>query len=331
MSSVAGLYHNVASSFLNKPSPKNQKSSSYLQTNDNSNPNAILKEQKLEDPQSVSLAELFENMNLKEENQIEENVDQPSPFEELDLQIDYVESSQNYQGNYNNYVYRTLKSIIPLRSLNYTNVVEQKKVFLPINSAAEATSAKFRKTLILDLDETLIHADFNGQFTGHDQIITFKSEDEDISVPIFIRPGVQEFLSKISKNFEIFIFTASKKEYADAVLNYLDPENNYFKQRFYRENCISVKNKVFIKDLRIFSNRKPEDIVMVDNSLYSFANQISNGVLINSFFDDKDDKELFNLMNYLENYMLNITDTRIINEKVFNFSSLIEEVKNCTS
>ena len=42
---------------------------------------------------------------------------------------------------------------------------------------------------------------------------------------------------------------------------YIDPENKYFRQRFYRENCISVKNKVFIKDLRIFVNRKLENLI----------------------------------------------------------------------
>jgi len=186
---------------------------------------------------------------------------------------------------------------------------------------------KFRKkTIILDLDETLIHADFDNQFSEHDHIITFTYDNDEVSVPIIVRPGLYEFLHGISQKFEIIVFTASKREYADAVLNYLDPENNYFKHRFYRENCIAIKNKVFVKDLRIFSNRRHEDIVIVDNSLYSFMNQISNGVLINSFYNNKEDRELFNLMNYIQNYLLNISDTRIVNEKVFNFSTIINEV-----
>jgi len=181
--------------------------------------------------------------------------------------------------------------------------------------------------LILDLDETLIHADFDFKFFDHDHVVNFKYDGYDVSVPIFIRPGLEEFLQEVSEIFEIFIFTASKKEYADAVLNYLDPENKYFKYRFYRENCISVKNKVYIKDLRIFEpSRKQSNIVIVDNSLYSFTNQLSNGVLINSFYNDRSDKELSNVLNYLKNYIGNADDFTSINEKVFNFTSIYQKV-----
>jgi CTD small phosphatase-like protein 2 len=230
-----------------------------------------------------------------------------------------VESSQNFQGNYHNYVYKTLKSILPLKKLNYSSLINEKKINLPQLTSSE------KKTLILDLDETLIHADFDNNYPEHDSTVSFKYNDEDVTVNLLIRPGVEEFLKNISENFEIFIFTASIKEYADAVLNHLDPENKYFKFRFYRQNCISVKNKIFIKDLRIFGNRKQENLIMVDNSLYSFTNQISNGVLINSFYNDKEDKELFNLMAYLKNYLQNIGDVRSINEKIFNFNSIIDE------
>jgi Dullard-like phosphatase family protein len=219
-------------------------------------------------------------------------------------------------------VYRTLKSIVPLKKLNYKEILDSKKVFLPELQNSE----KHKKTLILDLDETLIHADFDNNFFDHDALVSFEYNDNEVTVPIFIRPGLFEFLEAISKKFEIFIFTASLKEYADSILNFLDPENKYFKNRFYRNNCICVKNKVFIKDLRIFANRKPENIVIVDNSLYSFTNQISNGVLINSFYNDKEDKELLNVLNYLLNYLQNISDVRSINDKVFNFTSIMDEL-----
>lgn len=209
--------------------------------------------------------------------------------------------------------------MLPLKKLNYSEILDQKKLTLP------ELSQKEKKTLILDLDETLIHADFDNTYSNHDCVVYFKYFDDEVSVPIFIRPGLNQFLEKISENFEILIFTASIKEYADAVLNQLDPENKYFKQRFYRHNCICVKNKVFIKDLRIFENRKQENLIMVDNSLYSFTNQMSNGVLINSFYNDKNDSELLNLLNYLQNYLQNISDVRSINEKIFNFNSIIDE------
>jgi Dullard-like phosphatase family protein len=239
--------------------------------------------------------------------------------ENVDVPLDYVESSLNFQGNYQNYVYRALKSLLPLRNLISASFTQEKQVYLP------ESHIPGRKTLILDLDETLIHADFEGAFSQHDTLINFSYGGEDLVVPILIRPGLLEFLHNISQEFEIFVFTASVKEYADAVLNQLDPENKYFKFRFYRQHCTNFNNKVFVKDLRILSNRQEHNLILVDNSLYSFANQISNGVLINSFYNDKDDRELFNLFSYLKNYLLPASDVRVVNDQFFNFASMIEE------
>jgi Dullard-like phosphatase family protein len=234
------------------------------------------------------------------------------------IELDYVESSLNYQGNYQNYVSSVLKSLMALRSVNFSELVSDKNILLP-----ECEGEK--KTLILDLDETLIHADFDGNWSEHDHTVTFLYEGHEVRVPIILRPGLFTFLEKIAEIFEIFIFTASKKEYADAILNYLDPENKIFKNRFYREHCINVKNRVFIKDLRMFGNRKPENLIILDNSLYSFSNQLSNGILINSFYNDKDDRELFNVYNYLEQYLQNAPDSRAVNEQIFSFNLILQE------
>ena len=74
----------------------------------------------------------------------------------------------------------------------------------------------------------------------------------------------------MSKLFEIIIFTASKKIYADPILNYLDPNNEYISYRLYREQCITIKEKILIKDLRII-NRDLKNLAIVDNSISSFA------------------------------------------------------------
>ncbi len=233
---------------------------------------------------------------------------------------DYVESAQNYQGNYHNYVYRTLKSLSPLKKQNFAKFLETNSLILP-------GPEPLRKTLILDLDETLIHADFDRIYNDYDEIVKFVYNCEEIQVGIFIRPGLFEFLQLASQKFEIFIFTASIKEYADAVLNFLDPEKKVFKLRFYRNDCINIKNRIFIKDLRIFTNRKLENLIIVDNSLYSFTNQISNGVLINSFYNDREDRELINLMSYL-NILHDSQDVRVTNESVFNFSLFSESINS---
>lgn len=71
--------------------------------------------------------------------------------------------------------------------------------------------------------------------------------------------------------FQVIIFTASEQQYADPILDKLDPNKNLIKARFYRTSCFKDENTgLYIKDLRIF--KKPlSDIAIVDNSVYAFA------------------------------------------------------------
>lgn len=45
-------------------------------------------------------------------------------------------------------------------------------------------------------------------------------------------------LEKLAQMYEIVVFTAGVKEYADNILNEIDPENKIFKRRMYRTDCI---------------------------------------------------------------------------------------------
>ena len=84
-----------------------------------------------------------------------------------------------------------------------------------------------------------------------------------------------------------------------------------------------------IKDLRIFKNIDLKKIILIDNSMYSFASQINNGILINSFFNDKNDTELNNALEYLINFILPAEDVRDVNEEFFNFSQIMNDLKKC--
>ena len=90
-----------------------------------------------------------------------------------------------------------------------------------------------------------------------------------------IRPYAKECLELLSKYYEIIVFTASHSCYANVVLDYLDPENKYVSYRLFRENCIQTEEGIYVKDLRIFSNRNLKDLLLVDNATYSFAFHLS--------------------------------------------------------
>ena len=262
-----------------------------------------------------------------------------------------LEAKENYPGNYSQYLEKTLTHISQLKDINFEYALEDPK----INEGVPKLSFN-KKILVLDLDETLIHADFDEEFSPdeYDAIIQFKAkneeekkekniedsdstscclseveEDEVHSVGIFIRKGVKHFLEEVNKYFEVGIFTASVKEYADAVISFLDPENKLIKFRLYRNNCINYNDAFTVKDLRIFKNVDLKKIVLLDNSMYSFAAQINNGILINSFINDKEDNELFNALNYLVNFILPAKDVREVNEQFYNFRQIIDDIIKC--
>ena len=93
---------------------------------------------------------------------------------------------------------------------------------------------------------------------------------------MFLRPHIAEMLERVSQFFDICIYTASERVYADSILDQLDPDNHYLGQRLYRESCTLSKldngsKVVYLKDLSLISSYTLDEIVIVDNSLLSFA------------------------------------------------------------
>lgn len=80
---------------------------------------------------------------------------------------------------------------------------------------------KGKKTLVLDLDETLLHSSFK-PITSPDLIICVESEGKPSNVYIRVRPGTMRFLQRMSEFYEIVFFTASMADYAKAVVDKLD-------------------------------------------------------------------------------------------------------------
>ena len=185
-----------------------------------------------------------------------------------------------------------------------------------------------RKILILDLDETLLHADFQNEYLNHDAEVSFTDENlNNVTVGVFFRPGLAEFLNTMKESFEMYIFTASIESYANAVIDIIDKDKTIFSGVFYRKDCVRYLDSVYVKDLKYIFGDELNDVVIVDNSLYSFMNQLSNGILISTFINNKNDLELYKLMNYLVNCVYWAKDVREINEEIFNFSGIFDEIR----
>ena len=140
-----------------------------------------------------------------------------------------------------------------------------------------------------------------------------------------MRPYIFECLEEANKLFQVGVFTASHKSYADAILDFIDPENKLFSFRLYRDSCLKTHDGYYVKDLRIFHDRSLSDMVLIDNSVYSFAYQIENGVPIITFYHDKNDEELFHLITYMQGVAL-VDDVRTYNREAFGLLRLSQEV-----
>lgn len=154
--------------------------------------------------------------------------------------------------------------------------------------------ADTRLTLVLDLDETLVH---------FCEVTDDEGSKEAKTKHLFlVRPYVSSFLSSSSKYFEIVIFTASVQNYADYILDILDPDQKFISHRLYRRHC-DLRDNVYIKDLSKLG-RELSQTLIVDNNADNFQLQPDNGILIKSWYGEEGDQALKNLGPLLEEIAL---------------------------
>lgn len=138
------------------------------------------------------------------------------------------------------------------------------------------------------------------------------------------RPYFEEFLKRASQLFEVVVFTASEKAYADKLLNIIDPKGDWIHGRAFRDSCIFVEGN-YLKDL-IVLGRDLSKTIMVDNSPQAYAYQIDNGVPILSWFDDDKDEELLKLIPFL-NKLAKAKDVRPIIREKFSLYKLLDKYR----
>ena len=152
-----------------------------------------------------------------------------------------------------------------------------------------------KKTLILDLDETLVHSSFR-PVPSPDFVIPVEIDGRIVDVYVIKRPYVDEFLKAVGPRFEVVVFTASLGKYADPLLDLLDI-HKVIKWRLFREACYPFEGS-YVKDLQCMG-RDPKSMILVDNSPHSYAFQPENAVPIGTFIDDMEDQELLDCLDTL--------------------------------
>jgi Dullard-like phosphatase family protein len=154
--------------------------------------------------------------------------------------------------------------------------------FIPVPRLKKKSNKQY--TLVLDLDETLIH---------------FKAYPNDDSSGILqFRPFLSEFLSNINNYYELIVFTAATQDYADPIINAIEQKGTKFDHRLYRIHT-RILNNVFVKDLSSLG-RDMSRIIIVDNMEQNYKLQPDNGITIRPFWGkDTNDMALFDLYHIL--------------------------------
>ena len=181
-----------------------------------------------------------------------------------------------------------------------------------------------KRIALFDLDETLVHCTGDIKTSNkkyqHTIDITLPGKNS-VRVGINLRPLWKETLDLIKKKYHIVIHTASHQAYADAVLDFMDPEKKYFKYRLYRNNCSLVDIdgvKFYVKDLDIFDEYYDlKDVVIIDNSVLSFAYHLYNGIPIVPYYEGDKDNFLYVVGLYLV-HIYKAKDLREANKKLIN-------------
>ena len=149
-------------------------------------------------------------------------------------------------------------------------------------------------TLVLDLDETLIH---------------FKIEENNEEGIIKLRPGIFKFLEEMSKYYELVLFSEASEDYVDLIMNSFEDNIKYFNYKLYRQHTV-IMNQDFLKDLTRLG-RPLNTVIIVDNMPQNFRLQKINGITIKSFWgDDNNDKVLFDLASILVKIAKEYDDVR---------------------
>lgn len=225
------------------------------------------------------------------------------------------------------------------------------------SSYNENENMLLKPILVVDLDETLIHSETPIDSKKHYdfKIMRFK-------IGVFMRTSLFTFLERAKKDFNLVLFSAGHKDYISEVVKRLEI-SSYFLFVLDKDYCINIKDKFFIKDLGIFdcltknllgkpvrdytcyNKTKGKGLSLdsfekeyvkvscfiIDNSIFSFANNLNQGILINPFYGNQQDLSTKDSSDHHSKYKKKVEEELItilrLLKKVIDFKFPPIEVK----
>lgn len=175
---------------------------------------------------------------------------------------------------------------------------------------AETSKMPITKLVILDLDETLVHATTEPP-----------SSNWDFEVPpykVFKRPFLDEFLDNLKEHYQVAVWSSAGDEYVDQIVAQIFPENYPLKFVWGRTRCTRMidyesvdqygySNFDHLHYAKVLKKVKKagfaliEDILIVDDTPRKAKVNYGNAIYPKPFSGEPEDNELELLLKYLVN------------------------------
>ena len=204
-------------------------------------------------------------------------------------------------------LYKKIQICVYVYYDNFKIILEKNKIKIPFLPPMDTN--KYKYTLVLDLDETLVHY----------------IEEKDRHY-VQVRPFAEYFISEMGKYFELVIFTSAEEEYANIVLEEID-KYKVITHKLYRRH-VEYNDGLCLKDLDKIG-RDIKRVCIIDNDKNNFKLHAENGIEIKEFLGEQDDNELDLLGDLLMSIIeSNADDIRPIIKDIKNKMNKINEEKN---
>ena len=181
-------------------------------------------------------------------------------------------------------------------------------------------------SLILDLEDTLIHSQRNFNFRNKLCNVNKKL--------IIFRPYLFEFLQEMKSLFELILFSSNTPEYVDPIVNLIQKDQKYFDYVLYRHHITLDDEGNNVKNLELIG-RDLKKVIIIDDIARYFNLQKENGINIKPFYgNNKKDgntlKILGNVLKKIKNDTEKTNDIRISLNKFKKqlFPDVIDNLEN---
>lgn len=179
-----------------------------------------------------------------------------------------------------------------------------------------------KKLLILDIDETLVHA----REIPLDREPDFRTR----LYHVYKRPHVDTFLDFCKMHFKVGVWTTGGDEYADDVVRFVFPKDYPLEFLWSSERCTRrydslMQESYEIKNLKKLTKKGYwlENMIIVDDTPRKLDQNYGNLVAIKGWTGDPEDKELLRLMKYLLD-LKDVENVRMVEKRFWQKQYQIE-------